>query len=96
MWRDEVQNWNEANPVESDRDTIDVSEESDDHEDVEEIEVSASEALKAFNTAIRWSESNILDLEDIPVLQKCRDKALQKSLTAKQKQQAITKYFGRT
>lgn len=88
--------WNEDNLNEQENDS--------DYDDVEsegykehntEVTVSSSEAVDAFNKAIRWSENNIFNVDDLLVLRKCRDYALQKSLSAKKVQQQITKYFNK-
>ena len=67
--------------------------EDSDIENNDMLEISSSEAVDAFNKAIIWSERNIFNTDDLLVLRKCRDKALQKSLATKKIQKQITQYF---
>ncbi|XP_066244712.1 jerky protein homolog-like [Euwallacea similis] len=92
---DDIQNWNKDDINEQDtRDTSDdavsLIDEGDDDGARKKIQISASEAVDAFNKVIAWSEENIFEINDLLVLKKCRDKALHKSLSAKKIQKYIT------
>lgn len=94
--KEDILKWNEDNLGEDDDSDDDDDEINENNgETSKKVEVSSSEAVQAFNKAIMWSENNIFDVEDLLVLRKCRDKALQKTLAAKKVQKQITQYFNK-
>ncbi|XP_066246446.1 jerky protein homolog-like [Euwallacea similis] len=96
--KDEIQRWNEDLEEEPQSDINDDDWESNEDQDEahqEKTVVTSSEALDAFNTVIRWAERNIFEVNDLLVLRKCRDKALQNNLAAKKVQKHITQYFSK-
>lgn len=60
---------------------------------LENERIAAKEAVQIFEKAIEWAESNTSDYQNILVLHKFRDMAVEKTISASKKQTNIKDFF---